>query len=143
MSEIITTEQLRAFLCQCKKERVVHNVGFWDGCAIEGGGHTAFEVNICSLCAGISGLPSANLERAITHGTVSTKTRLLAVFTNHVRPFRVGDYVEKSGGDYTFEGWILSIFQKRSGVWRCNVEDLRGVVHIFNLKQLAKKDAPQ
>lgn len=48
----------------------------------------------------------------------------------------VGDPVEKVGGDYTFDGWIVGKFYKRSGALRFNVEDDRGVVHIFSEKNI-------
>lgn len=50
--------------------------------------------------------------------------------------FKVGDLVEKSGGDYYFSGHILSIFKKRSGVERCVVENKDGMLFIFNEGQL-------
>jgi hypothetical protein len=49
---------------------------------------------------------------------------------------QIGDRVRKVGGDYKFEGVVVSIFAKRSGIQRCVVEDDRGVLFIFNEKQL-------
>lgn len=46
------------------------------------------------------------------------------------------DYVKKVGGDYTFEGFVVAVFTKKSGIERVVVEDDRGILHIFNPKQL-------
>jgi hypothetical protein len=48
----------------------------------------------------------------------------------------LGSSVRKKGGDYTFEGIIVSVFTKKSGVLRMVVEDDRGVLHIFSASQL-------
>jgi len=48
-----------------------------------------------------------------------------------------GQSVQKIGGDYTFQGTIVAIFYKRSGQVRCVVENREGILHIFNLNQLA------
>ncbi len=45
---------------------------------------------------------------------------------------KVGDEVEKVGGDYSFSGWIVSKFTKRTGATRFVVEDSRGLLFIFN-----------
>ena len=50
--------------------------------------------------------------------------------------FNVGDRVAKLEGDYTFHGYVVAKFQKRSGVWRFVVEDDRGLLFIFSDKQL-------
>jgi hypothetical protein len=50
----------------------------------------------------------------------------------------IGDRVVKDSGDYTFEGTVIAIFQKRSGAIRYAVEDDRGVVMIMNAQQLKK-----
>lgn len=47
-----------------------------------------------------------------------------------------GASVAKVGGDYTFEGIVVSVFHKLSGQPRCVVEDNRGILHIFNASQL-------
>lgn len=49
---------------------------------------------------------------------------------------QAGDLVEKTGGDYYFRGWVLSVFKKRSGQERVVVENADGIVHIFNPTQL-------
>ncbi len=51
-----------------------------------------------------------------------------------------GDPVSKVGGDYTFDGWVVGIITKRSGLIRYAVEDDRGVVHIFRAEQITKRD---
>lgn len=50
--------------------------------------------------------------------------------------YGVGDMVEKIGGDYTFEGMVVAVFQKKSGLVRYVVEDDRGVLHIYSSKNL-------
>jgi hypothetical protein len=54
----------------------------------------------------------------------------------------VGDRVRKTKGDYTFEGEVVAIFNKRAtspfvpGPRRYVVEDDRGLLFIFNETQL-------
>ena len=50
--------------------------------------------------------------------------------------FPVGTAVEKVGGDYRFNGTVVSAFQKLSGATRYVVEDDRGVLHIYSDKNL-------
>ena len=50
--------------------------------------------------------------------------------------FARGNQVRKVGGDYTFEGVVVSAFTKKSGVWRYVVEDDRGVLHVYSAKNL-------
>lgn len=52
------------------------------------------------------------------------------------REFVRGDKVGKVGGDYTFDGIVVSSFLKLSGQRRYAVEDDRGVVHIYSAKNL-------
>ena len=47
-----------------------------------------------------------------------------------------GDRVQKTGGDYSFEGVVVSAFAKRSGAMRYVVEDDRGLLFIFNRQSL-------
>lgn len=49
---------------------------------------------------------------------------------------QVGQRVTKAGGDYTFEGVIVSVFTKNSGAERVVVEDNRGLLLIMNESQL-------
>lgn len=53
--------------------------------------------------------------------------------------FKRGDKVAKVGGDYTFEGIVVAVFTKLSGVWRYVVEDDRGVLHVYSAKNLERK----
>ena len=59
---------------------------------------------------------------------------------NEVKPtshlFKVGDKVQKVGGDYKFEGIVVCVFQKLSGQVRLVVEDDRGVLHVYSEKNL-------
>ncbi len=51
-----------------------------------------------------------------------------------------GDKVEKVGGDYTFVGIVVSVFNKLSGKVRVVVEDDRGILHIFSEANLRKAE---
>lgn len=51
--------------------------------------------------------------------------------------FKVGQSVKKVGGDYSFEGWVVAAFFKRSGAERYVVEDDRGILHVYSAKNLA------
>lgn len=53
--------------------------------------------------------------------------------------FKVGDEVYKIGGDYSFEGIVVSAFKKLSGAERFVVEDDRGVLHVYSEKNLGPK----
>jgi hypothetical protein len=44
--------------------------------------------------------------------------------------------VRVKGGDYAYDGWIVCVFNKRSGVSRCVVEDEQGRLFIHNLGQI-------
>lgn len=50
--------------------------------------------------------------------------------------FALLDYVEKTGGEYTFRGTVIMLGRKTNGVWRYAVENDDGLIHIFNGKQL-------
>tara|TARA_R110002096_G_scaffold241738_2_gene433772 strand:- start:2656 stop:3108 length:453 start_codon:yes stop_codon:yes gene_type:complete len=54
--------------------------------------------------------------------------------------FKVNDKVSKVGGDYKFDGTIVSLFPKLSGVIRIVVEDDRGVLHVYSEKNLKLRD---
>ena len=53
--------------------------------------------------------------------------------------FKATDLVQKVGGDYSFGGEVVAVFQKKSGVVRYVVEDDRGLLFIFNESQLSLK----
>ena len=50
--------------------------------------------------------------------------------------FKIGDKVEKISGDYKFEGVVVAIFYKLSGLNRIVVENGDGILHIFSDKNL-------
>lgn len=53
--------------------------------------------------------------------------------SNHKPPVRV------TANDYAYDGWLVTVFQKRSGQWRCAVEDSNGRLFIHNSAQLATR----
>ncbi len=53
-----------------------------------------------------------------------------------MRDFEVGDRVEKTGGDYSFVGFVRGVFMKKSGLYRYAVENDAGILHIFSAMQL-------
>lgn len=53
--------------------------------------------------------------------------------------FEIGEPVAKVGGDYRFDGWVVGHMWKRSGELRYAVEDDRGVLHIFNERQICRR----
>jgi len=50
--------------------------------------------------------------------------------------FQIYDRVIKDGGDYTFRGQVVAIFQKKSGAVRYVVENDDGILHIFSAANL-------
>jgi hypothetical protein len=52
------------------------------------------------------------------------------------RQLVVGDRVIKAGGDYRFEGQVVSVFRKLGGQIRYVVENDDGILHIFSPAQL-------
>lgn len=54
--------------------------------------------------------------------------------------FRLGEHVSKVGGDYRFDGTVIGVFVKLSGVVRYAVEDDRGVIHIYSAKNLKRRE---
>jgi hypothetical protein len=54
--------------------------------------------------------------------------------------FASGDLVGKYGGDYVFEGTVVAVFTKTTGVWRYVVEDDRGILHIYSAPNLKKRE---
>lgn len=61
------------------------------------------------------------------------------MMTPHELRLYLKDRVIKEGGDYRFEGEIVSIFKKKSGVWRYVVENDDGMLMIMNATQLKRK----
>lgn len=41
-----------------------------------------------------------------------------------------------TANDYSYEGWLVSAFAKRSGAWRCVVEDANGRLFVHNSTHL-------
>lgn len=57
--------------------------------------------------------------------------------------WRRGTRVEKTGGDYRFEGRIMAIARTFGGATRIIVEDDRGLLFIFRPAQLARCKPPR
>jgi hypothetical protein len=55
-----------------------------------------------------------------------------------VSDYKVGDHVRKVGGDYTFDGVVVSKFSKTSGKVRYVVENAQGILHIFSEANLVE-----
>jgi hypothetical protein len=53
--------------------------------------------------------------------------------------FLIGQKVEKIGGDYQFDGEIVAVFTKRDKTIRIVVEDDRGVLLVFNPRNIQLK----
>jgi hypothetical protein len=61
---------------------------------------------------------------------------------------RIGDCVEKTGGDYKFYGFVVSVFRKMewdenrepvlTGPVRIVAQNNDGMLHIFNLSQVER-----
>jgi hypothetical protein len=54
-------------------------------------------------------------------------------------PLKECQLVSKTGGDYQFDGVVVTVFQKLSCQFRYVVEDDRGCLHIFSEKQLTER----
>lgn len=52
------------------------------------------------------------------------------------------EYVRVAAGDYTYTGWLVSSFTKRSGKVRVVVEDVNGRLFIHNPAQLSREPIP-
>jgi hypothetical protein len=63
-----------------------------------------------------------------------TEDELLAVFSWDDGPDEVR--VKVTASDYAYEGWLTTLVRKRSGAWRCVVEDDCGRLFIHNAGQL-------
>lgn len=62
--------------CKCEGPRLFEQIGSWNGCPLEGGGHTQFYVEKCLDCGGICGFPQSNFDLALKEGTEETKSTL-------------------------------------------------------------------
>ncbi len=54
-------------------------------------------------------------------------------------PMAVGDKVSKVGSDYRFDGVVVAVFTKLSGVMRIVVEDDRGTLFIGNMQGYVRR----
>jgi hypothetical protein len=68
-------------LCNCieRGSHRVETIGCWDGCPLEGDGHTAFSVLRCLDCGGICFFPGENAKIALQKGTPETKKKLAEI----------------------------------------------------------------
>jgi hypothetical protein len=55
--------------------------------------------------------------------------------------YKIGDAVSKKGGDYRFDGDVVTVFRKLSGLIRLVVEDDRGLLHIYSEGNLQPRNA--
>lgn len=53
-----------------------------------------------------------------------------------VGPFKIGQRVRKTTGDYAWVGDVRCCYQKRNGVWRIVSENDDALNHIFSANQL-------
>lgn len=51
-------------------------------------------------------------------------------------------FVRVQAGDYTYTGWLVSVFRKRSGAVRVNVEDANGRLFVHNAAQISHEPIP-
>jgi len=87
-------------LCTCmendKGSHEVEQIGSWDGCPLEGGGHTNFIVFRCRDCGGVCFFPEDSGKIALEKGTPETKAKLAEIIneTEEKRKL-VAEFVEK------------------------------------------------
>ncbi len=62
--------------CTCKRARKIVEIGYWEGCPLEGGAHTEFALLRCQDCGKVRGFPDGNLDIALERGTEKTKAKL-------------------------------------------------------------------
>lgn len=55
----------------------------------------------------------------------------------------ITEKVHVVASDYSYDGWLMSAFPKRSGEWRCVVEDSNGRLFIHNARQLHVENEPE
>jgi len=61
---------------------------------------------------------------------MNSRDQLIGPFDN------IGKRVRVKANDYSYTGWLVSVFQKRSKAVRCVVEDRNGRLFIHNPDQL-------
>jgi hypothetical protein len=62
-----------------------------------------------------------------------TDEQLIRLFGDGRRKPRV----RVKGGDYSYRGWLVTVFRKRRGALRCSVEDRNGRLFIHNARQVS------
>ncbi len=71
-------------VCKCEPTKQVRQIGNWDGCPLEGGGHTQFFVQRCLGCGGICGFPQSNFDLALEKGTPETKKTMAEIIEDWI-----------------------------------------------------------
>lgn len=69
-------------------------------------------------------------------------TRMQETELERITGLKVGDRVIKSGGDYAFEGTVVTAFQKLGGAVRLVVEDERGLLLIHSANTVKRLPDP-
>lgn len=95
--------------------------------------HLRHEIRVLTETMGICQDEGAVAVMAINLTKLKQKEKLLME-----QIIAVGDKVSKKGGDYRFDGVVVAVFAKLSGVERYVVEDDRGVLHIYGPNNLVK-----
>jgi len=72
----VSSSELVGLLCRCDGTRRIEELGDWDVCPLEGGGHTSLSSNPCCTCGKISGFPSATLKIELRKETPATIAKL-------------------------------------------------------------------
>ena len=72
--------------CACTQNRTVKQIGYWEHCPLEGGGHTAFYLQRCCDCEKVCGFPDSNLDIALIQGTAATKAKLREIMESSNGP---------------------------------------------------------
>lgn len=70
----------------------------------------------------------------LEHGQMSS-ARALLMNPLHAN-FKIGERVDKVGGDYRFQGHVVGAFEKRAGQIRYAVENQDQILHIYSEKNL-------
>lgn len=103
--------------CGCKSDRTVIEIGFWEGCALEGGGHTEFALNRCQACGKVCGFPDSNFEMAMQRGTEGTQAKLREVMLENL--------VNILGAALTHQNEVWGLYGNESKVALKAFEDLK------------------